>query len=348
MLRDKTQETQSAELGERIISDFLAMLDDWHASSEVYDDALDAQIHRWYADIQSDRNRKVWPPRNMPYFSPSSAGSCKRELYEKVRKSTKDKRVQPPHQGRWTRFGTAIGDSIQRDLLFIEKHIASKTQGTEPIFRFERNELGEPMLEDFAKRSHIIEHNGKQFALYGTCDGIMLYRSEDGEILRVGLEVKSKQTTAAQTSSYSMKGPKDDHVKQCIAYSLMYNVDHYVILYVNASKVGWNMTADQYAKNPDIRAFYINVTERDRQALLDGFVDVIQSVEDGNPPPVDPEKWLFNGFKTAIAKSLTESEISVIQKKVTQIQRSNIPEFKKRAYTECYDDIVRIRGESLA
>ena len=122
MLRERTQATESAELGERLVTDFLAMLDTWHAAPEVFDDQLDAQIHRWYADILSDKSRKKWPPRNMPFFSPSSANSCRRELYEKLRKSPRDKRVQPPHQGRWTRFGTAIGDSIQRDMMFIEKH----------------------------------------------------------------------------------------------------------------------------------------------------------------------------------------------------------------------------------
>ena len=328
-------------MGERIVSEFLAMLDAWHAAPEVYDDQLDAQIHRWYADILTDRSRKVWPPRNIPYFSPSSANSCRRELYEKLLKSPKDKREQPPHQGRWTRFGTAVGDTIQRDLLFIEKHYASYT-GENPAFTVERNHRGEPMFEDFAKTSHLVEHRDKTFGLFGTCDGILTYGD-----LRVGLEIKSKQTTAAQTSLYSMKAPKEDHVKQCITYSKMYDVDHYIILYVNASKVGWEMTDEQYAKNPDVRAFYVNVTERDKQALMDEFVDVIQSVEDGNPPPVDPEKWTFNNFKTAIAKSLTAEELAVIQRKATQVQRSSMPEFKKRAYAGCYEDIVRIRQEAV-
>lgn len=324
-----------------MVSDFLMMLDTWHAAPEIFDDELDAQIHRWYADVLTDRKRKIWPPRNMPYFSPSSANSCRRELYEKLRKSARDKRIQPPHQGRWTRFGTAIGDTIQRDLLFIEKHYASY-MGENPLFTLDRNERGEPMFEDFAKRNQLVNHNGKSFALHGTCDGILNYGG-----IRVGLEIKSKQTTAAKTSHYSMRAPDESHVKQCVTYSLMYGVDHYIILYVNASKSGWNLTDEQYAKNPDVRAFHVHITERDKQALLDDFTNVIQAVEDGNPPPVNPEKWTFNNFKTAIARSLTDEEFAQLERKVAQVLRSRMTDAKKRDYARCLDDIVRIRGEAV-
>ena len=230
-------------------------------------------------------------------------------------------------------------------MMFIEKHY-EKSTGQAPRFKFERNDHGEPMFEDFAKASPIITHRGKQFALFGTCDGIMLYRADDGELLRIGLEIKSKQTTAAKTSNYSMRAPDESHVKQCVAYSLMYNVDHYIVLYVNASKQSWNMDDEQYAKTPDVRAFYVNITERDKQALLDEFVDVIQAVEDGNPPSVDPEKWLFNSYKTAIAQSMTDEEFTQLERKVAQILRSQLPDAKKRDYARCLDDIVRMRKEA--
>ncbi|MCZ0847993.1 hypothetical protein O0536_25530, partial [Brevibacillus laterosporus] len=68
------------------------------------------------------RPRPFFNFRAQPYFSPSSADTEKRELYEKFRGAKKDIHPHPPYQGRWTRIGTAIGDVIQRDLLFIEKH----------------------------------------------------------------------------------------------------------------------------------------------------------------------------------------------------------------------------------
>ena len=74
------------------------------------------------------------------------------------------------------------------------------------------------MFEDFAKKSHKVEHNGVTFHLSGSPDGIMIYTDEDGNKIRVGLEVKSKQTTAAMTSLYSMKEAEAKHVEQVMAY----------------------------------------------------------------------------------------------------------------------------------
>lgn len=312
----------------------------------MFDDELDAQIHRWYADILTNKQRKVWPPRGVPYFSPSSANSDRRELYEKARGAKKDKRVTPPHQGRWTRIGTAIGDTIQRDILFAEKHY-EKTTGATPRFRFERNDRGEPMFEDFAKVCPIIEHNGKRFALFGTCDGIMSYVTDDDEILRVGLEIKSKQTTSAQTSEYSTRnGPKEDHVKQTLCYSVMYDVDIYVILYVNASKKAWEMSPEDYAKNRDIKAFGVAITDEMRTEVLDTFAGVIAAVEVETPPPLDIDRWTFNSFKTACALSLSDEELTQIERRVSATLRSSLPEWKKRGPVEALEQIRAIREAS--
>nr|WGD72253.1 hypothetical protein P5645_09275 [Bacillus subtilis] len=227
---------------QEIADELIEYLNEWHSLPETWDNALDAQIHRWYADAP-----KLFPKK--PYFSPSSANACPRELYHKAIGSPKDETRKPPYQGRWTRIGTAIGDMIQRDFLFMEKHFEKKT-GRPCPFSFERNEDGTPMFEDFAKRSHKIERGGKTFHLYGTCDGIMRYVTEDGELLRVGLEIKSKQTSAARTSFHSLKKPDEKHVKQCVAYAEMYGVDLYVILYVNAAEKSVGISGRRVRKEP--------------------------------------------------------------------------------------------------
>ena len=312
----------------------------------MYDDALDAQIHRWYADILTDKSRKVWPARGMPYFSPSAANADPRSLYEKMRGAKKDNEDRPAFQGRWTRIGTAIGDTIQRDILFAEKHYA-RHYGENPEFSFVRNDRGEPMFEDFAKLNKIVEHAGRVFALFGTCDGVMeTYVPELGRTVRIGLEIKSKQTTYSQTSEYSTRnGPKEDHVKQCVCYSVMYNVDFYVILYVNASKKSWMMTEDEYAKNPDIAAFGLHITDEMRTEVLDHFANIVTSAETGNPPKLDVDKWTFNNFKTACALSLSVAELVEIERKVTALQRSSLPDWKKRGPAEALAEIYRIREE---
>lgn len=287
----------------------------------------------------------MWPPRDIPYFSPSSANSCPRELYEKVRKSPRDPRIQPPHQGRWTRIGTAIGDVIQRDILFAERH------GGAARFTFERNGRGEPMFEDFAKTSATQSHNGRAFALYGTGDGIMRYVSEDGEIIRVGLEIKSKQTTHSTTSDYSQRnGPKDDHVKQCVCYSLMYGtaaqpIDYYVILYVNGSKKAWEMTPADYAKYPDIKAHCIEITDDMRREVLNHFAGIVEAADKGEPPALDIGKWTFNGFKGACAAGLSDEEVAKLQREVDAIQRSGLPDWKKRNYSEALADLLARRAK---
>lgn len=251
-----------------------------------------------------------------------------------MRGAKRERNGQPPHQGRWTRLGTAIGDMIQRDVLFAEKHF-EKTTGRAPQFVFEKNALGEPLFEDFAKVNPVIEHNGQRFCLFGTCDGILLYTTAAGEVLRVGLEIKSKQTTSAMTSGYSTRnGPKEDHVKQCVCYSAMYSVDYYVILYVNGSKKAWNMTEEDFAKTPDIVAFGVFITDEMRSEVLDHFAYLVDAVTKGEPPALDLDKWLFNDFKQAIALSLSETEFDTIRRKVALLQRSNLPDHKKRGPAE--------------
>lgn len=221
--------------------------------------------------------------------------------------------------------------------------------GENPRFTFERDSAGRPMFEDFAKRSVPITHHGRQFALYGTCDGIMQYVAEDGRVIRVGLEIKSKQTTYAQTSDYSQRnGPKEDHVKQCVCYSLMYDVDYYIILYVNGSKKGWVLTDEEYAKNRDIKAHGIEITDDMRSDILDHFTSIVEAASIGEAPTLDIGKWTFNNYKTACAASLSDEEMAALQRQVDATQRSGLQDYKKRQFAEAFEDIKRKRMEATA
>ena len=205
------------------------------------------------------------------------------------------------------------------------------------------------MFEQFAPGLAQVTHNGEVFSLYGYCDGMMLYRTEEGEVLRVGLEVKSKQTTAAKTSEFSTRnGPDEKHVKQTICYSKMYNVDYYVILYVNCAKKAWEMTAEDFAKTPDIKAFGLYITDEMRAEVFDGFAEIVHAVNAKTPPPLDIENFTFNNFKRACALSLSEEEIAAIQRQVSAIMRSNLPDWKKRGPAKALADIERIRAEEDA
>lgn len=325
------------EICTQIEGDLIALLDDYHSQPEVWDNELDAQIHAWYANPP-----KVFPKR--PYFSPSSANSCPRELYVKALGAKRDIVRRQPHQGRWQRIGTAVGDMIQRDLLFIEKHY-EKLTGNKPKFRFLRDKQGRPAFEDFAKYNAKVELEGVLYYLYGAPDGILEYVTDDGEKIRIGLEIKSKQTTPARTSLYSMKNAETDHIKQCIAYSYMYKVDYYVILYVNSAKQRWELTEEEYEKTPDIRAFCYHFTDVDRYELLAYLADVQKAINERKPPKIDIDKWTFNNFKTATAQSLTDEEMEDLRRLRAATLKSSLPAWKKEQRAKAIDEIEELRGE---
>lgn len=328
----KTNVDLSAEIERNLI----AMLDTWHAQPEIWDAALDSQIHAWYVNPPN-----VYPKK--PYFSPSSISADPRELYLKAKGAKRDVNTQPPHQNRWKKLGTSIGDLIQREILFIEKHYAKMT-GKQPCFKFIRNPDGTPMFEDFAKTNKLVEHNGEKFYLFGAPDGVGLYVSESGETIRVGLEIKSKQTTPARTSLYSMKEADKKHAEQTVTYGHMFDCDYYVILYVNASKQGWNMTDEQYAKTPDIRAFCQKITPEMKAEVFEQPAYVTKCVRENTPPPMDLDRFTFNNFKTACAIDLSDEEYDEIKTQVSAVMKSGLSDKLKRDYSSAFEFITNTRN----
>src|SRR5690625_2984761 len=323
------------DLSAQIEGDLIALLDDYYSLPETWNNELDKQIARWYSNPPN-----VYPKR--PYFSPSSLGDCPRELYLKATGAKRDQGRDKPWRGRWRQLGTLGGDLIQRELLAIEDNYEKQT-GNAPRFRFLRNEDGTPMFEDFAKTNKLVEHDGEKFYLYGAPDGIMQYISDDGEPIRVGIEIKSKEWSPARTSLYTMKGPDEAHARQVVAYSEIYDCEYYVMLYVNYAKQGWNMTEEQYAKTPDIRAFCQRVTAEDKAAVFDKAALVTKAVREGKPPKMDIDGWTFNGFKEATALSLTDEEYDEIKAINQRYQHSNVPAWRKKQYADMIEFIENVR-----
>lgn len=330
---------------EVIAEDFLDYLNEFHNYIQPYDDPLDAWLHGAYAKVKAKRVYHDF--KSQPHFSPSSANSCDRELYAKVLKAKRDESDGNPVRRRWTALGTVVGDLMQREVLLAERHF-EKFTGKKPRFKMERTPEGYPAFEDFIKTMKVIEHNGQRFSLFGTGDGILHYKNDDGEVLRVGLEIKSKQTTYAQTSYHSMQEAKEDHVKQCVCYSIMYDVDFYIIVYVNTAKKGWFMNEEDIAKYPDIRAFGVYITNEMKNEVLDKFANVIVAVKEGKPPRLTLGKYTFNNFKNAIAPTLTDEEIADIDEQLERINASRMPQWKKKQFNEAVADIKERRAKGLA
>jgi len=339
---EELRQAVTMERGEEIARDFIRMLDRWHSEPEVIDNDLERQIAAMNYEILRNPVKLDWGPRGSRYFSPSQVDACRRSLYMKLIGAPKDKQRHMPHQGRWQRAGTIFGAMIQRDLLFIEKHYEEVTGEASP-FEVERvtvNGYRFPAWERFAETLVRIDYGGHTIALKGQPDGILRYK--DGT--RVGLEIKSKQTTAAKTGSYAMSGPEEKHLKQVVAYSLMYGLDDYLIVYGNLAKKSWNMTEEEYARNPDIRAFHVRITDADRRALLDRLAGVLDAVEARTPPPLELDKWAFNNWKTACALSLTEDELKDLHAQVKRAQRSKMPAWMKQNYQTAWTEIQEIRN----
>lgn len=313
------------------------MLDEWHSLPEAWDNALDAQIARWYSNPP-----QVWPKRDFPYFSPSAATKCPRELYMKAVRAKKDVSKKQPHQARWAGLGTRFGDYIQREILAIERNF-EKLTGNKPRFVFERNPDGTPMFEDFAKTNKLVQHAGESFYLYGAPDGLMQYVTDDGEVIRVGLEIKSKQQSPSKTSVKSLTRAQESHEAQTALYAHMYDCDYYIVLYVNGAKRAWDMSAEEYADFPDIRAFCRRITDEDRAHLFDKFAAITKALREKKPPEIDLDGWKFNEYKGAIASSMSDAEYDELKAQVQRYLKSGLPDWKKRNYHEAFEFIKGVR-----
>lgn len=323
--------------------EFAEMLDTFHSQQEVWDNDLDRQIHEWYANAPN-----VFP--KYPYFSPSAVTSCPMSLYFKYKKAEKDNLPRQPHQSRWQSAGTATGDWLQRDILLIEKHFERLT-GEKPKFKFERTDKGEPMFEEFAKVNHPVEFVDEEtgemnkFYLLGAPDGIMTYTPDGSDKpVRVGIEIKSKQTTSAKTSKHSMRTAEEGHIAQSIAYSVMYDVDYYLIVYVNLSKKSWEYTEEDYEKSPDLRVFGYHFDDKTKSMVLDYLSNLLVMFQNDDIPTLDITSWTFNNYKIQCAINLTDEQLQDIVDEVELVENDKYtPQYKKRNYRKVLDDITFIR-----
>src|SRR5699024_11222295 len=116
-----------------------------------------------------------------------------------------------------------------------------------------------------------IKHKGEEFSILGMTDGILT--PSDGS-KPIGLETKSKQQTPSKTSLSAMKSPQESHIKQVIYYSIMYDLEGYVIMYVNTAHKAWDMDEEDFTRTPDARLIDVKGPDDDKDGIL-GFVAVI-------------------------------------------------------------------------
>lgn len=332
-------ETESTvQRGEQLTTDFLTMINNFHSNKQPYDLDLESYIHRIKYEAILNPPSQGKKQRGVNYFHPSSASSCLRELYHMAKGNKRDEDTIQPHQKRWQKLGGMFGDLIQHDLLAIHKHYERMTGNGpdfKPVYTEMETKVGDiikvPMWEEFAKTYGV--YSGVPIG--GQPDGILQYK--DGA--RIGIEIKSKQTSSARTSQFSMRGPEPDHIKQVVAYSILYEVNEFLLVYGNLSKKSWVMSDEDQAKYPDLRCFYVYVSENDRQELLERFKSVMEMVKRGTPPKLDITKWTFNNFKRSIAQSMTNDEMKELKNEADLIEMESHSKDKTRRL-ELYDAVI--------
>lgn len=284
-LRKEVQEVRQLERGETLTRDIVQHFNALHSKNYYTDKKIEQQLIKDELEDLDSSFSDIGIKDGIIMFSPSSSSKCERELFLKATKAEKDEIQAYPYQKRWTRNSTAVHRAVQKDLLYAEKLLKS------PKFKVKRTSSGSPAWEKNIAKVVQLEYKGIPFQLYGMMDGILDYY--DGST--VGFEFKTKSTTIAAIGAYKMKEASPDHVMQCSAYSILFGVDEFIILYESVAKDGWNKGKDA---KPDLRPFYIKVTDEDREHLLQKFARVAEQYYNGEIPRGNYDKCLFCTYKT--------------------------------------------------
>lgn len=283
-LTNKVREKmQGKERGEELVNALTKHIED--INSVDYFDIIEVEellLKEQQHNIEVMKTKKTYP-KEFPRFSPSSSDKCERELYFKANKAMKDEETGFPFQRRWTRNSTAVHGAVQRQLLEAEIVLDS------PEFKVMRLDNGLPAWEKNIEDWKLIEHNGVQFVVFGMCDGILEYK--DGS--KVGFEFKTKSNSVAQIKQ--LKEPAPSHRMQCVAYSILFGVDEWLITYESVAKDKW--TTGENARN-DFKVFYYKVTDRERKHLLDKWARVADNINTGEIPNANTSKCTFCPFNT--------------------------------------------------
>lgn len=263
--------------GEELSKALITHFDQYHSLNEVYDKELERELLD--DELQNLNNpKRLNFRRGLVTFSPSSADKCDRELYYKAKKFPKEEGTFYPYQRRWVNNGSAVHARVQKDLLFAEKHL------DDPLFNLVRMKApesvaGRPAWEHNLKNVKQFPELGLQ--IFGMMDGVLEY-TKDGS--KVGFEFKTKSTTIASIGNYKLKQPQSSHLAQVTAYSLLFGLDEFLIMYESIAKDWWGKGEEA---RPDIRAFYHYVSDEDKNALLNKFVRVAKMVKANELPEAE-------------------------------------------------------------
>lgn len=350
---ESSAESRGKKYGDTLVREFLTQLDAYYASpaSSFYDDA----ISRMYYEQKIRYLRYVpYPDDGLITYGASGTSMCDRQLAFKNANVRVEKSDDLAFRGRQRRSGTAIVDYLQLDIVHMPKRLgkAAKFRMAEhPVVIDDDPEnkrtVTEWYFEESAQTRRVFTHPHPEtgelvtFAITAKPDGILDYENSSGG-KRILFEYKTKASgLRAMNGKLDYKGAQDDHKRQVTAESLVFGLDDVIIAYESTQKPAWfddtdnasvtkgQKTWENGAPRPDIRAFYVEVTEDMRNALLSDLARqaalVYESKRTGRVPDVTVDMTGSCGFCAYGAhcrERLTEENRAMLERVEAQMAAS--------------------------
>lgn len=346
-------ESSAKKRGDTLVREFLAQLDAYYASpaSSFYDDAIS---RRYYEQKLRYLRYIPYPDDGLITFGASGTNMCDRQLSFKNANIRVEKSDDLPFRGRQRRSGTAIVDYLQLDIVHMPKRLSKAAKFRMAEHSIPSDDPDEPAtyytewyFEESAQTRRVFTHPHPEtgelvtFAITAKPDGILDYTPDGRRIL---FEYKTKASgLRAMNGKLDYKGAQDDHKRQVTAESLVFGLDDVIIAYESTQKPAWFDDADNSGvtkgqktwengkPRPDIRAFYVEVTEDMRNALLSDLARqaalVYESKRTGCVPAVTVDMTQSCGFCAYGAHcraTLTEGNRALLERVEAQMAASHM------------------------
>lgn len=232
-------------------------------------------------------------------FSPSQADNCLRELYFINTNAPTDDDAGVPWKNRRRRNGDAYHVETEKVYETMVKRL--RDAGLDVYFEIEASELRDGLR---AEGKYLV--NGREVIVEGRPDMILRYIADPipgvintGDCVLLDLKAKAKLSSVSGVR----RGRIPEHnVKQMHAYSLCRfttqdgrvfdNIDLSILHYESLEKM-----KETENESKDIAAVVVKSTEEDKKRLLLRWAQVVEAVENGEPPPPEKDKCYFCVFK---------------------------------------------------
>ncbi|WP_433943648.1 hypothetical protein [Paenibacillus sp. SN-8-1] len=327
-------------------------MDAYYSSPDTsfYDNALE---RKYYEQKLRHIGFKPYPKDGLITFGASGTAKCDREIVFKNGRVKAEKSADIPFRGRQRRQGTAIVDYLQLDIIHAPKRLGSVK------FRMAQRDNGEWDFEDAAQERVVFTHPNPEtgelvsFAITAKPDGKFEYMPDGSRVI---LEYKTKASgLRAMNGKLDFKGAQDDHKRQVVAEALVFGIDEALIVYESTQKPSWfsdeesssvtkgQKTWKEGVPLPDLRAFYVRITDAMKTQLLNDLARqaslVYEAQKTGAVPDVSVEmtgKCGFCAFRGHCAKTLTAENRALLERAESRMASGSMAGKEDHKYLRQY------------